>query len=360
MGHSSVAIAAGKILTLGQREGTTVLIALDAKDGKELWATKVGGGPPNSTPTIDGDRVYALGHDGNLVCTQATDGRTIWSQHLHKRFGGFVSTECGFSESVLIDGEKLVCTPGVKKAALVALEKRSGKIIWKADVPSDVGTEGKDGAAYSSIVVSEACGVRQYVQLLGRGLLSVSASDGRTLWTYNKIANWGANVATPIVRNDYVFCSTSYSTGAALLKLLPDDNGGVKYEEVYFLPHKILQNHHGGMILVGDHVYCGHGHNNGFPLCVELLTGKVAWRPGRGPGVGSAAVLYADGHFYFRYEDGVMALIEATPKRFVLKSTFQIPSKNGKHWAHPVIASGLLYLRDQDELLCYDVRAAGR
>ena len=144
-------------------------------------------------------------------------------------------------------------------------------------------------------------------------------------------------------------------TGTALLKLVPDKDG-VKAEEVYRLPHRVAANHHGGMVLLGDYVYMGHGYKRGFPLCLEMMTGKIVWKPGRGPGTGSAAVLYADGNLYFRYEDGTMALIEATPKAYTLKGTFKPPADTDMEWAHPVINAGRLYLRGKDRLLCYDVR----
>jgi outer membrane protein assembly factor BamB len=259
----------------------------------------------------------------------------------------------GYSESPLVDGDRLICTPGAPDAAMAALDKKTGRVLWKAGLP-EPGQQGRDGAGYSSIVVSEACGVRQYVQLTGRGLISVSAKDGTFLWSYHRIANRTANISTPLIDGDYVFCSTGYGTGAALLHLVPD-GAGVKAEEVYFLNAKQMQNHHGGMVRVGEHIYCGHGHNQGFPLCIEMKTGKVAWRGGRGPGRGSAAVLHAEGRLYFRYQDGVMALIETTPDEYRLKGSFTIASNNGKHWPHPVIAGKRLYLRDQDTLLCYNI-----
>jgi hypothetical protein len=137
---------------------------------------------------------------------------------------------------------------------------------------------------------------------------------------------------------------------------LSGKGGQVQAEEVYFLNANVAQNHHGGMILLGDHVYMGHAHNEGFPLCLELKTGKETWRPGRGPGRGSAAVSFADGQLYFRYEDGTMALIEATPKAYKLNGKFELPSKLDKSWQHPTISGGKLYLRDQDVLLVYDIR----
>jgi outer membrane protein assembly factor BamB len=352
-GYSSVAIAGDHIYTVGKRKRGAELIALDLASGKEVWATEVGGGDPNSTPTVDGDLVYALGRDGDLLCAEAATGKEVWRKKFSKDFGGRMMSGWGYSESPLIDGDHLVCTPGGSKAIIAALDKKTGRTIWTSPMP-DVGRAGKDGAGYSSIVVSEAGGVRQYVQLTGRGVISVAAEDGKPLWSYNRIANGTANIPTPIVKDDYVFCSSGYNTGAALLKVMKKgDDFTVK--EVYFLPANVMQNHHGGMVRVGNHIYCGNGHNQGFPLCVEMLTGKVTWDRARGPGGGSAAVVYADGNLYFRYENGIMALIEANPQAYRLKSSFRLASVKGPSWPHPVISSGKLYLRDQDTLMCYDV-----
>jgi hypothetical protein len=199
--------------------------------------------------------------------------------------------------------------------------------------------------------------VKQYVTLVGRGIVSVDAASGKLLWSYNNVANGTANIPTPIVSGDFIFCSTGYGTGSALLKL-SKDGSGVKAEEQYFLGGNKLQNHHGGMILKDGYVFCGHQHNEGFPICVEMQTGEIAWGgKDRGPGGGSAAVAYADGNFYFRYQDGIMALIEANPKEYKVKGKFKIKTHNDNSWPHPVIAGGKLYLRDQDDLLCYDIKA---
>ena len=355
-GFSSVVISDGRIFTLGQFDGITHLIALDVNGGKELWRVEVGPGEPNCTPTVADDLVFCLGREGELVCVHASNGREIWRKSFPRDFGGKMMSGWGFSESPLVDGDKLICTPGGNDAVIVALEKSTGKEIWRAKLPDEIGGKGKDGAAYSSVVISEASGLRQYVQLTGRGVISVAAKDGRFLWSYNRIANPTANVPTPIAYEDYIFCSTGYGTGAALLKLSSDNKGSMKAEEVYFLEPKTLQNHHGGMILLDGRIYCGHGHNRGAPICVDLKTGEVEWISKKAPGGGSAAVVYADGHFYFRYEDGVVALIEANPKQFVLKGTFETATKNGKGWPHPAIADGKLYMRDQGTLLCYTIR----
>jgi outer membrane protein assembly factor BamB len=356
-GMSSVVISGEYLCTLGDKGGCKIHCR-KLSDGSEVWSTQIGGYDPNCTPTVDPEAglVFGMTKQGELGCVDAKTGDLVWKKHLQRDFGGTMMSDWGYSESPLVDGDRLICTPGARDAVIVALDKKTGEAIWKANQPANVGRNGKDGAGYSSIVISQGGGVKQYVQLTGRGLISVAAADGRTLWTYNRVANGVANVPTPIVKGDYVFCSTGYGTGAGLLKLTKNGNG-VNAEEVYFLGGDTLQNHHGGMILVGDHLYMGHGHNNGFPVCVEFSTGRIVWGGKlRGAGSGSAAVACADGHLYFRYEDATMALIEATPERYNLKGKFKIAAHNDKSWSHPVIYEGRLYLRDQDELLCYEIR----
>ena len=362
-GFSSLAVAGDSIYTMGDVGEDQFVIAAKRSDGSVLWKTRVG--PrwedkylgARSTPTVDGNRVYALGTEGDLVCLDAANGKELWRRSLPDDFGGKMmeiqGTHWKFSESPLVDGDRVVVTPGGRGAALVALNKKTGEELWRSDIP-ELGEKGADGAAYSSVVVSEAGGVRQYVQLLGRGLVGVEASTGRFLWGYNRVANNVANVPTPLIRDDLVFASTGYGTGAALLRLLPKE-GGIEAREVYFLEADTVQNHHGGMILAGDHVYLGSGHNKGFPLAVELATGKVVWGPERNAGSGSAAVAYADGRLYFRYQNGMMVLIEATPEGYREHGSFEIPDVETFSWSHPVIVDGRLYLREQDHLFCYDV-----
>ncbi|MCL6504671.1 MAG: PQQ-binding-like beta-propeller repeat protein [Pirellulales bacterium] len=357
-GYSSVAVAGGVIYTLGGDGSGTHLAAVDAADGSIRWKTRVGAGSsPNSTPTVHEGLVYTLTTEGDLACVDARNGELRWSKNFGRDYGGRMMSGWGYSESPLVDGEKLVCTPGAPDGVIVALDRKSGATIWKAAMPQVAGN-GADGAGYSSIVVSTGGGVRQYVQLVGRGVIGVAAEDGKFLWGYNRIANGTANIPTPIVQGDYVFCSTGYGAGAALLKLSRQGRG-IKAEEVYFLDARDLQNHHGGMVLVDKHVYCGHGHNEGFPACVELDTGRIAWKPGRGPGAGSAAVAYADGCLYFRYQNGLLALVRASPRAYELRGQFMLPEVLGESWSHPVIIGGRLYLREQDLLYCYNVAKPG-
>lgn len=353
-GYASVAIADGRLFTMGSQTGGASLVAMDANNGDVLWTARVGGGNPNSSPTIDGNRVYALGRDGDLICADVKTGDLIWRKSFGKDFGGKMMSGWGYSESPLIDGENLICTPGAKDAQIAALNKSTGETVWKGELP-DIGNRGRDGAGYSTVVISNAGGVKQYIQLVGRGIVSFAADDGRFLWSYNRIANGTANIPTPIVKGDYVFCSSGYGTGSALLHIRKVGDA-FEVDEKYFLNGKAAQNHHGGMILIGDHIYMGHNHNNGFPLCLNMQTGEAAWGPERGAGSGSAAIIAADGHLYFRYQDGIMALIEATPDAYKLKGKFKLASIKGKSWPHPVIVDGKLYLRDQDVVMVYDIK----
>ncbi|MFG0240798.1 MAG: PQQ-binding-like beta-propeller repeat protein, partial [Gimesia chilikensis] len=359
---AGVSIKDNRLFTTGNLPEGQAVIAVNIDDGKILWKTNLlelnpehGYPGARCTPAIDGDRLYAITSNGAISCLSVADGEVIWTKNFEDEWDGKMMSKWGFSESPLVDGDRVLCTPGGKDAMMVALDKTTGREIWRTSV-SDLGQKGKDGAGYSSIVISNAGGVKQYVQLTGRGVIGVRASDGKLLWNYNPVANGVANIPTPIVSGDYVFCSTGYGTGSALLKLSKEGDG-IKAEEVYFLDPKTMQNHHGGMVLYKDHIYCGHGHNNGFPLCLDLKTGKVAWGGKiRGEGSGSAAVVFADGNLIYRYQSGEVALIEANPKEYILKGSFKADQVLGKAWAHPVVCGGKLYLRDQDVLMCYDLR----
>jgi len=357
-GFSSVAIAADKLFTMGDRNGKQCLLAYDLNTQAELWNTSTGRSwtnGPRCTPTIDANRVYALGAHGDLVCVDADSGKIIWQKNLDQDFGGKMMSGWGYSESPLIDDNQLICTPGVPDALLVALDKNTGQTIWKC-VSGDIGRRGKDGAGYSSPVLSTAVGIRQYVQITGRGCVGVAAKDGRLLWSYNRIANGTANIPTPIVHNNFVFCTTSYGTGAALLELKPTPDGnGVTVHEKYFLKSKTFQNHHGGVVLLDGCLYAGKGHNRGKPICLDLDTGKIRWEA-PALGKGSAAVLYADHRFIFRYDNGLVALLDASPQRCQVISQFNAGVDRGPKWAHPVIANGLLFLRDKNTLLAYNLK----
>lgn len=364
-GFGTPSIAAGKIFGLGTRDGKDGVWALNEADGKELWFTPIDdprgsnqNNGPSSTPTYANGKLYAVSSLGKLVCLDAADGKPVWSKSLTNDFGGSVE-KWGYCESPLVDGDKLICSPGGNKAAIVALKAGTGDVIWK----TDVGRVGK-GSGYSSPLKATVAGVPMYIALLGQdaGFVGVHADTGKLLWSYTHDVNGTADIPTPIVKGDLVWTATGYppAGGAALIQLVPNGPDKFTAKELKFYPSRDLMNHHGGMVLVGDYVYFGHGQNKGNPVCVEFKTGKIMWGPEPYPrgANGSAAVLYADGRLYFRYQNGKMVLIEPDPKELKVVSSFDLPEKSRREsWPHPVIANGKLYIRDQDKLHCFNVKA---
>jgi outer membrane protein assembly factor BamB len=391
-GYSAPSIAAGKIFGMSNRGSDEVVWALSETDGSTLWVTSLtsavaqrmpqGKEGPGCTPTVDGDRLYVLGNGGDLACMQVSDGKILWQHSLTRDFRGVVPT-WSYRESPLIDGDKLVCTPGGPDATLVALDKLTGKTIWKCQVPGAAdgaaggpgggppgpgrsgrgpgrgpGGGGGSGAAYASAIAIDFDGQRQYVQLTAKALVGVAASDGKFLWRYDKPANRaGINCSTPIYQDGEVFAASAYGAGGGLVKLSKDASGGVKAEEIYFT--KNMQNHHGGMIVVDGSLYGANGGNEGgFLTCLDFQTGKVLWEERSERRAPKGSIAMADGRLYYRTEDGTMLLIEPNPKQYVEHGRFQQPDRSqAPAWPHPVIANGKLYLRDQDVLLCYDVKA---
>jgi len=358
-GMASVAIHSGLLYTIGNIDGQTTLVCLNAGDGAPVWKTPFTAdkGAANGTPTIDPETglVYAMSFDGVMVCCDAKTGKVAWKKSFPGDFGGKMESGWGYSESPLIDGEKLLCTPGAPNAMVVAIKKKTGELIWAGKAPEGK-LRGNDGAGYSSIVISNAAGRKQYVQLVGHGIVSYDANTGELLWNYDRVANTTANIPTPLVSGNYVFCSTGYGDGgSALLEISAGNSKTLEVKEVYYKSSKELQNHHGGMIMIGDYVYMGHGHNNGFPACIEWKTGKDLWDKGRGAGGGSAAILAADNKLFFRYQDGMMAMIDTDTKSYNLLGKFKLATHNGESWPHPVIVDGNLYIRDQDELIVYKI-----
>lgn len=361
-GYASLAIVGDRIYTLGDGLSTAAdsdeyLSCFNRADGRQLWKTKTGK-PWNdgkeswqssrSTPTVDGDMVYVITPYGSLVACTAADGAEVFRVDLKERFGGKKGDAWGYSESVLVDGDRLICTPGGEKAAVVALDKKTGGDIWACPM-GDL-----RGAGHSSIVISEVKGRRIYVQTTASGPIGVDAATGTLLWRY-PIDQTVAVIPTPIVRGDLVFFSAGYRRGGALLRQVPQANGGVSVEEIYGL-NTDLANKHGGIVLVGDHLY-GDSDDKGIPFCAELMTGKILWKE-RGSGKNSATVMAADEHVYIRYSDGTVSLVKADPAEYREVSCFSAPGSGDRpSWAHMVILDGLLYLREGDAILCYDLRA---
>ena len=353
-GYSSVTIVGNRLYTMGGNGRTgEAILCFDLDTREKLWAAAVSrrGGGTQSTPTVSDGLIYGLATDGQLACFDAATGKEVWTKHLQKDLGGGQTPGWKFAESPFIEGDRLICTPGGDESVLAALDKKTGEVLWRSALPEELRGKGAH-AQYATIAPVEAGGVRQYVTLIkGLGLVGVAAKDGKFLWSYRRINNGTANIPTSLPYGEGVFCSTAYGTGAALLKLTADSA-----EQVYFLDAKTFQNHHGGFLRIGDHLYGGSGHGAGNPTCIELKTGKVMWQQ-RQPGGGSGSVVAADGHLYFLYEKGEVALIEAKPDAYKLTGQFTLPKQGGPAWAHPVVCRGKLYLRWADKLFCYDVKA---
>ena len=358
-GYSTPAVVAERLYLLGNDGLDNEFVeALAVKDGQRVWSTRLGkvGNPrqqpsfpaARSTPTVEGEVLYALGSDGDVACLETGTGKLRWQKNLRADFGGKPG-EWAYSESPLLDGDTLVCTPGGSEATLLALDKKTGELIWKCAVP------GGDQAAFASAIIVEAGGVRQYVQLLQKGLVGVEARTGKFLWRYGKpVSRYGANIPTPVASDTYIY-SASAGTGGGVVKLNVKE-GKVEPEQVYFeskFPTAI-----GGAVKVGDYLY---GTTGEALLCTEFATGQVKWED---RALGTASLCYADGRLYVHGENGDVALIETGPEPYREKGRFTPPdqpkkaNEMEKAWAYPVVANGQLYIRDHGTLWCYDVKAA--
>lgn len=365
-GMGGIAVSDGRIYTTGDVDGTSWLFALQEANGKQIWKAKIGRGGtpgfifkpagPRSTPTIQDDWIYVLGQYGELVCF-TLGGEEVWRTDYIEDLGG-VMPKWGFSESPLIDQDKIICVPGGPQATMVALAKETGKPVWEVQVPAGEFNPryGNDSAAgYSSAIVIDFEGIRQYVQFTSTALVGVRAEDGELLWRYDRPANTHRiPCSTPIYQDGLVFASSAYDAGGGAVKLSKTADGGVDAKEVYFsAPMKI---HHGGMIVVDGALYGAAGGNGGgFLVCLDFQTGDILWRERRAP---KGSLTMADNRLYLRAEDGTLILIEPNREQFVERGRFEQPDRTIQMaWTHPVIANGKLYIRDQELLLCYDVQA---
>jgi outer membrane protein assembly factor BamB len=340
-GYSSLSIANGKLYTMGVRGNREFVIAFDIATGKEAWATAHGavfendrGDGPRGTPTIDGDRVYALGGSGDLSALDARTGKIIWTKNILKEFGGS-NIQWGISESPLILGNKVLVNAGGPGASMVALNKADGALIWKSQ---------SDEAGYSSAIPLEVNGATQVVFFTAARAVGLDANSGRLLWDYAHPSNRTANVATPIARGNRVFISSDYGTGGGVVEIKPDN----KAQEIWFT--KDMRNHHSSSVLVGDYLY---GFSSSILTAIKFDTGEIAWRD---RSVGKGSLVYADGNLYCFSENGVVGLVEATPTGYKEKGRFRIQQGSLPTWTHPVVAGGRLYLRDQDTIYAFDVR----
>jgi outer membrane protein assembly factor BamB len=370
-GYGSPAIVGDRLYITGSKGMDDEFVqSLNVADGKTIWTARIGKVGENrmanypgarSTPTVDGERIFALGSDGDLACLETKTGKVVWTKNLKQHFGGKTGA-WAYAESPLVDGDVVLCTPGGAEATMVALKKTTGDVVWKFASPD------ADNAAYASIIIVEAAGHKQYVQVLEQGLVGVDAKTGQQLWRYKGIGTAPPAIPTPVGRKDVVYAATVKGSGG-FVRLKQKDTG-VEAEEIFAsgkLPKAI-----GGSVEVNGYLY---GTGSDALMCVEYPKGNVKWQS-RGVGVGS--LCYADGMLYLHAEttgQGEVALVEATPDEYRERGRFTPPNgptsrkavddgsgkknQDGKTWAYPVVANGCLYIRDWNCLWCYDVKDRG-
>jgi len=351
VGYSTVSVVGKRVYTIGENKGFSSVVALNAADGKPVWSARLGkpGAPgmpafegPRSTPTVAGGLVAAVGQWGELVCLDAATGKELWRKDYVQDLGGKLP-HWGYAESPLMDGDKVVITPGGAEGSVVALNQKTGAVLWRSKGFTD-------SPHYSSLVVAVIGGVRQYVQLTAESVAGIAAADGKLLWRAPRKGKV-AVIPTPIYSDGMVYVTSAYGIGCDLFRIA---EAGSRFtaEEVY--ANKVLGNKHGGVIKVGDYVY-GHADDKGW-TCQDFKTGAAKWQDNK---LGKGSLIHADHRFYLRAEDkGTVVLIEASPAGFKEHGRFEQPNRSDKKaWPYPVIAGGRLYLRDMDTLLCYDVKA---
>jgi outer membrane protein assembly factor BamB len=374
LGFSSMAVADGKLYTLGTRDTDEIVLCLDAANGKELWIAKIApiftfkgnlwGDGPRGTPTIEGGRLYAIGGQGELVCLDVTGAapKEVWRKSLLKDLDGEVMDSggsWGYCESPLIDGKLLICTPGGKKGTLAALDKMTGAVVWRS-------TELKHAATYASAVAADVNGVHQCIQTSFAGdteggfLNGFDATNGKLLWTHRIVPGAIFYIAaTPIVKDNSVYYTTYESCH------LFDAAAPSKSKDLYTKAgQKGMKNHHGGVVLVGDYVY---GRSQRGWACQSFKDGKLKWEAEDIAGQKSGSVIAADGMLFLYSDNGEVGLAEANPKEFMLAGSFKLPqlskyprtrptSHDSGVWSHPAIANGRLYLRDCEFIYCYEIK----
>ena len=348
-GYSGFSVVGDRLFTLGQAEGVQFALCLNAATGEEFWRQTVGqayengyGDGPRGTPTVDGDALFVLTAAGDLAALTAADGTLRWKVSLVD--AGGAAPNWGYAESVLVDGPRVVCTPGGSQGAVLAVDRSTGNKIWQSD-------DFTHGAHYSSIVRAELDGRTQYVQLFEKAVAGFDPETGDLLWE----SEWPGSVAvipTPIVRDNRVYVTSGYGAGS---KQLEFENGQPKERWM----NKVMKNHHGGVILVGDYLY-GYSDGPGW-ICQSWETGERVWN--ENSQLGKGAIASADGRLYCLGEqNGELVLIEASHEGWKERGRFKLDpqstqrSSRGGVWVHPVIAHGRLYLRDQEHIVCYDIR----
>ncbi len=344
-GYGTVAVARGVIYVAGQVDGRGKVTAISLR-GKKLReypygreSAKGGLRGARTTPTWDDGRVYVMSSYGVVTCWDADSGRKLWDVDTFAKFGGRNIT-WQIAESLLTDASRVYCTPGGPDALVVALDKKTGKTVWVCDPPIDA------KSAYCSPIIVPFGRGRMLLTMVETGAIGVNADTGRLLWHLPHKNRYAVHPNTPIYENGKVFISSGYRKGSELLKIAP---GGRRAAQIW--QSAVPDTHHGGLVKVGR---CVYGTNNRGLACVDFETGRVYWQ---NQGVGKGAVVYADNRLYCYSERGVVGLLEVGPRGCRVRGKLRITEGTRQHWAHPVISDGRLYIRHDNVLMAFDVRA---
>ena len=354
-GYSGVSVAAGRVYTMGDGADSSYVHALDEATGKLIWSVKVGatGGDESNkypgtrcTPTVDGTLVFATGQWGDIICVEAASGKEVWRRKLAEDLKRQMMSKWGYSESPLVDGDRLICSPGGPEGTMMALNKKTGAVIWRTK-------EWTDKASYSSVVVTRIGDVRQYIQISDANVAGIRPADGKLLWKAARVGKT-AVIPTPIVAGNLVYVTSGYGIGCNLFQI---DTAGGQFTATQVYANKEIVNHHGGVVKIGGSVF-GYS-DTGAWVWQHLKTGTALAKTEKST-LGKGSVVAADGMLYLRAESGkgTVVLLDASKPGWTEKGRFDQPDRSNKNsWAHPVIANGRLYLRDQDVLLAYDVKS---
>ncbi len=360
-GYGSPVIVGSAIYIIGDVNGEAMLTNLDT-EGQHKGQVAFGQAntkDPNhfnggrSTPTFCGSAadtsatIYVGGALGEVACFDAKTFHKQWVVNIKEKFHGAMP-HWEYAESPLVDGEKVICTPGGPDASIVALDRKTGKTVWTSKGLSDP-------AGYASCVKMTVDKVPMILAMTAKELVGVSAKTGQVLWHWDRPANGIANAPSPVFLGNRVFEATGYRTGGGAVDLKVTDNG-VTATPAWDSKDMIC--HHGGYVLVDGFIY-GNNDAAGWS-CLDFKTGEMKWKD---LGVGKGSVIYADGMLYTVSENAKareIGLVQASPEGLKLVSKFALPEGGqGAVWAHPAIANGRLYIRHGDVLFCYDIKGAG-
>ena len=342
-GFSGIVAAAGRLYTQFAIAGDAFVASLSAADGSEIWRVRTGssfkdsyGNGPRSTPTLDDGIVYALSSSGDLVAVRATDGDVVWKLDLRESFGA-KPPQWGLSGSPLIEGDLLIVNPGGDEGrSILALDKKTGKLRWSAR---------DDRAGYAAPIAMTLAGVRQVLVFVGDKIVSLDPEDGRTHWELGWKTDWGVNASTPILlEGDRVFLSTGYERGAIMLQVRKQDDGLVA-EELW--RNREMRNKFSSSVLYGGMLY---GFDEGTLKCVDPEDGTARWRE---RGLGHGSLLAVDGKLIVLSDHGKLVLADASAEGY--SELGAVEAFKTKTWTVPTLAGGRLYLRDEKEIVAFDI-----